>query len=68
MLTNNDVFIIASGSGYLVKIENDTPEMTTNQDDASRFDWREVSKMRKTMTALGYRSRILDTSLVEHTT
>jgi len=53
-------YIIKSGNGYLVRIENDTPEMTTDPVSATRFGRIQAAGIAEEVVGLGIKTEIIE--------
>ena len=52
-------YLIASGSGYLIRVENDTPCLTSDYASATRYNKKDVTEMAKKVVDLGFEADIV---------
>lgn len=51
--------IIKSGDGYLIKIEKNTPQMTSDRLAASSFNSEEALELKRKLEKLGFSAEVL---------
>jgi hypothetical protein len=58
-------YFIESGPGFLLEIQDNTPELTSNIKQAVRFDLKKAIELSETLGRLGFEAKIYFASMLD---